>query len=619
MSIAPGTRFGSYEVAALIGVGGMGEVYRAHDPSLKRDVALKVLPEELLTDANRLARLQREAEVLASLSHGNVAHIYGLERSDGRTALVMELVDGVTLAERIGQGRLPPSEALAVATQIAAALEAAHEQGIVHRDLKPANIKLKPDGTVKVLDFGIAKVLDLRAASGPRRQALTAPAMTEVGLVLGTAAYMSPEQARGNPVDKRADIWAFGCVLYEMLTGKPAFLGEDVTTTLARVLERDPDLKLLPAGLAPAVRRTLELCLQKDVKKRLSDIRDVRLALDGELAEPAAPARPLWRRALPVAAALVLIAGAYVAGVVEPAPEPISAVASLPVMRFVITPPATAPLASTGGVDLAISPDGKRLAYLAQKQDGGLALQVRELDGLEARPIPGTEMTYARARESILFNRRQVDRLLVWRSRRDPRERGRRTRAQNARRAGAEFPGRDVDSGRHADLFVGSQVVARCGRAVAERRSLCSPEVPLGEVLVNPQLLPGGRGVLFASIVDGVERIEVLDLDTSERKILIEGGGHPDLCRDGPCGVRARHDADGGAVRCGRARANRRTRGDAAGRPASKPADRRRLHAFGHGHARLCAGRRRGWRCTCARLGRSQRRSRRARGQRGRR
>ena len=201
MAIARGTRFGSYEVAALIGVGGMGEVYRAHDTSLKRDVALKVLPEELLTDANRLARLQREAEFLASLNHANVAHIYGLERSDGRTALVMELIDGITLAERIAQGPLPSSEALDVAMQIAAALEAAHERGIVHRDLKPANIKLKDDGTVKVLDFGIAKALDLRATSGPRRQRSTTPAMTEVGVMLGTAAYMSPEQARGKAVD----------------------------------------------------------------------------------------------------------------------------------------------------------------------------------------------------------------------------------------------------------------------------------------------------------------------------------------------------------------------------------------------------------------------------------
>ena len=222
MAIARGTRFGSYEVAALVGVGGMGEVYRATDLSLKRDVALKVLPEELLTDANRLARLQREAEVLASLNHANVAQIYGLERSEGRTALVMEFIDGDTLAERIAQGPLPSSEALNVAMQIAAALEAAHERGIVHRDLKPANIKLKGEGTVKVLDFGLAKALDLRATSGPPPQDLTAPAMTEAGVVLGTAAYMSPEQARGKPVDKRADIWAFGCVLYEMLTGKAA-------------------------------------------------------------------------------------------------------------------------------------------------------------------------------------------------------------------------------------------------------------------------------------------------------------------------------------------------------------------------------------------------------------
>jgi eukaryotic-like serine/threonine-protein kinase len=528
MSMAPGTRFGSYEVAALVGVGGMGEVYRAHDPSLKRDVALKVLPDELVTDANRLARLQREAEVLASLSHGNVAQIYGLERSGGRMALVMELVDGVTLAERIGQGRLPPSEALAVATQIAAALEAAHEQGIVHRDLKPANIKLKPDGTVKVLDFGIAKALDLRATSGPRPPALTTPAMTEAGLVLGTAAYMSPEQARGKPVDKRADIWAFGCVLYEMLTGKPAFLGDDMTTTLARVLEREPDLKPLPAGLAPAVRRTLELCLQKDVKKRLSDIRDVRLALDGELAEPAAPARPLWRRALPVAAALVagaLIAGAYVAGVVEPAPTPVSAVAPLPVMRFLITPPATAPLASSGGLDLAISPDGKRLAYLAQGQDGELTLQVRELDGLETRPIPGTTMAALGAVNPFFST--------------DGKSIGFSSGARGVIRASVDGVPALKMLDAPAPNFLGATWAADDTLIYSSGRRLWRasaggggtpepllPEGPLGEVLVNPQLLPGGRGVLYASIVDGVDRIEVLDLETRERKTLIEGGGH---------------------------------------------------------------------------------------------
>ena len=477
MSIAPGTRFGSYEIAALIGVGGMGEVYRAHDPSLKRDVALKVLPEELLTDANRLARLQREAEVLASLSHGNVAHIYGLERSDGRTALVMELVDGVTLAERIGHGRLPPSEALAVATQIAAALEAAHEQGIVHRDLKPANIKLKPDGTVKVLDFGIAKVLDLRAASGPGRQALTAPAMTEVGLVLGTAAYMSPEQARGNPVDKRADIWAFGCVLYEMLTGKPAFLGDDVTTTLARVLERDPNLKLLPAALAPAVRRTLELCLQKDVKKRLSDIRDVRLALDGELAEPAAPARPLWRRALPVAAALVagaLIAGAYVAGVVEPAPAADfrGGPAACDALRDYAAGHGAARESSAASTSRSRpTASGSRISRRTRRRRTSRSTCASSMGSRHGR-FRAPRSRSRLGREPILFNRRQVDRLLV--------------RARGVIRASVDgvpalkmldppapnFLGATWARGRHADLFLG---LAGCGalrRAVAGRRSL---------------------------------------------------------------------------------------------------------------------------------------------------
>ncbi len=321
MSELRGTRVGPYEIAALIGVGGMGEVYRATDTNLKRDVALKVLPASLVTDPNRLARLQREAELLAALNHPNVAHIYGLERSDGRTALVMELIEGLTLAERIAQGALPPNEAINVALQIVSALEAAHERGIVHRDLKPQNIKLKADGTVKVLDFGIAKALEARAISGPQPAALTSPSMTEAGVVLGTAAYMSPEQARGKPVDRRTDVWAFGCVLYEMLTGKRAFEGDDMTTTLARVLEREPDMRRLPSGLPPTVRTALELCLQKDPKKRVRDIGDVRLALEGELAH-ATSRRPLWRRTLPIAASVAIgavLAGALVAMLVKAA------------------------------------------------------------------------------------------------------------------------------------------------------------------------------------------------------------------------------------------------------------------------------------------------------------
>ena len=241
MTLSPGTRFGPYEVADEIGAGGMGVVYRATDTNLKRDVAIKVLPESMASDADRIARFDREAKTLAALNHPNIAQIHGLEKADGTTALVLELVEGPTLADRIEKGALPADEALGIAMQIAEALEAAHGQGIVHRDLKPANIKLRPDGTVKVLDFGIAKALEPEnLTSGQQSPMLTTPA-TLAGVILGTAAYMSPEQARGKQVDQRADIWAFGCVLYEMLTGQPAFGGEDIPVTLARVLERDTD------------------------------------------------------------------------------------------------------------------------------------------------------------------------------------------------------------------------------------------------------------------------------------------------------------------------------------------------------------------------------------------
>jgi eukaryotic-like serine/threonine-protein kinase len=237
MPIAAGTRFGAYEVIDALGAGGMGEIYRARDTSLKPDVAIKVLPAALADDAERLARFQREAEVLASLNHPNIAHLYGLERGADRTGLAMELVEGPTLAERLERGPIPIDEALRLASQVADALEAAHARGIVHRDL-PANIKLTPDGTVKVLDFGIAKALDTRAIGGSAPTVLTTPAMTEAGIVLGTAAYMSPEQAKGEPVDERTDVWSYGCVLYEMLTGQPAFLGEDVTSTPGRATTR---------------------------------------------------------------------------------------------------------------------------------------------------------------------------------------------------------------------------------------------------------------------------------------------------------------------------------------------------------------------------------------------
>src|SRR5215471_357810 len=249
MPLIPGTRLGCYELLAAIGAGGMGEVYRARDTRLNRDVALKILPNEFATDTDRLARFKREAQVLASLNHPNIAAIYGLENAEGVHALVLELVEGPTLADRIARGALPIEEALAIARQLADALEAAHEQGVVHRDLKPANIKLRSDGAVKVLDFGLAKALEPGSAGisgdGPAGIAalsptITSPAMTQAGVILGTAAYMSPEQAKGRAADKRSDLWAFGCVVYEMLTGRRAFEGEDVSETLAFVLMADP-------------------------------------------------------------------------------------------------------------------------------------------------------------------------------------------------------------------------------------------------------------------------------------------------------------------------------------------------------------------------------------------
>ena len=273
MSLAPGTRIGPYEVLSMVGAGGMGEVYRARDTSLKRDVALKILPESFATDSERLARFQREAEVLASLNHPNIAAIYGLEHASGVKALVMELVEGDDLAERIALGAIPMDEALPIARQIAEALEAAHERGIIHRDLKPANIKITPAGAVKVLDFGLAKAIGAEGES--RQNSANSPtitsASTQLGVILGTAAYMAPEQAKGTPVDKRADVWAFGCVLFEMISGKRPFEGKSGTDTLVRILEHDPDWSLLPRQTPRAIRVLLERCLRKEQRRRLGD------------------------------------------------------------------------------------------------------------------------------------------------------------------------------------------------------------------------------------------------------------------------------------------------------------------------------------------------------------
>ena len=324
MAIGPGSRVGPYQVTALLGEGGMGKVWRAHHSGLKRDDALKVLPEAVASDPDRLARFQREAQVLASLNHPNIAHIYGLERSDGVEALVMELVEGPTLAERIARGPIPVDDALAVARQIAEALEVAHERGVIHRDLKPANIKLTPDGTVKVLDFGLAKRADATAADPDLSHSptVTVPG-TRDGVILGTAAYMSPEQARAKPVDKRTDIWAFGCVLYEMLTGRPAFPGATVSDTIARILEREPDWQALPAALPERGVELLRHCLAKDLADRRRDMHDIRLEVEQVLrslhsqsarsatlaAAPATRRRHRWVWAAAALAAVAVAAG----------------------------------------------------------------------------------------------------------------------------------------------------------------------------------------------------------------------------------------------------------------------------------------------------------------------
>jgi serine/threonine-protein kinase len=389
VALIPGARLGPYEVVSALGAGGMGEVWRVRDTTLHRDVALKILPAVFAQDPERLARFKREAQVLASLNHPNIAIVHGFEQADGIQALVMELVEGPTLADRISQGPIAGDEALPVARQIADALEAAHEHGIVHRDLKPANISLRLDGTVKVLDFGLAKATQTDPSTGASvsmSPTLTSPAMSQAGIIIGTAAYMSPEQARGKPVDKRTDIWAFGCVLFEMLTGKRVFEGEDVSLTLAEVIKSEPNWSALPADVPPRLKSILKRCLQKDPRQRVRDIGDVRLALDGNLDEaaqfrevPTAP-QPLWRRLAPWAAGVLL--GASVAGAAwmlrpqTPAPT---------IARFSITLPNEQLFTNAGRRLLAISPDGTRFVWVANQQ-----LFMRSMGDPIARPIPGT-------------------------------------------------------------------------------------------------------------------------------------------------------------------------------------------------------------------------------------
>jgi serine/threonine-protein kinase len=399
LALNPGTRLGPFEITAPLGVGGMGEVYRATDTNLKRQVAIKVLPASVASDPERLTRFQREAEVLAALNHPNIAHIHGLEKSDGTIALVMELVEGPTLADRIAKGAIPIDEAVPIAKQIADALEAAHDQGIVHRDLKPANVKVREDGTVKVLDFGLAKALEpagATSASVSISPTITSPAMTQAGVILGTAAYMAPEQARGKAIDKRADIWAFGCVLFEMLTSRRAFAGEDTTDTLAFVITKEPDWSLLPSGTPAAIRKLLTRCLQKDRSRRLRDMGDVRLDLDEATGEadangstssgPTQSPHTLRRRVfIGIGIAIASMAlGAGATAVWRPQTH-------APLQRTTIDLAEHVTYSNvTGFGGIAISPDGTHIAYPAI-ENGKRLLYLRSVDQLESRPIPDTD------------------------------------------------------------------------------------------------------------------------------------------------------------------------------------------------------------------------------------
>ena len=395
MGLAPGTRLGPYEVGAQIGAGGMGEVYRALDTNLKRSVAIKVLPDALASDSERLGRFQREAEILASLNHQNIATLYDLERADGTTALVMELVEGPPLSVRLTLGSIPVGEALLIAKQIALALEAAHEQHIIHRDLKPANVSVSPKGLVKVLDFGLAKALESPAviADPIASPTMTSPAATRAGIILGTAAYMSPEQAKGRTADKRSDVWAFGCVLYEMLTGRAAFAGETVSEVLSEILKSEPDWRWLPPDTPDGIRRLLRRCLQKDPFERLHHIADARLEIDDagrQTGEPGETAAAPGRRGLGLLVALALVtllAGAQTVRLWQAARSGPAA----PQMRLAITtPPSSGTRVPAELQSLAISPDGLKVAFVTVSE-GRSQLWLRQIESETARPLPGTE------------------------------------------------------------------------------------------------------------------------------------------------------------------------------------------------------------------------------------
>ena len=534
MTPGPGTRLSHYRLADKIGEGGMGVVWRAVDTTLDRQVAIKVLPETFSADPERLARFEREAKLLASLNHPNIAAIYGLHQEAGVRFLAMELVDGEDLSQRLQRGALPLRETVRIGIQVAEALVAAHDSGVVHRDLKPANIQITPDGKAKVLDFGLAKALLGDPASGSPRSSLSptvTSAGTLVGAILGTAAYMSPEQARGKQVDRRADVWAFGCVLYEALSGAPPFTGETVSDTIARILERDPDWDRLPAGTPASIRRLLRRCLTKDPARRPGDLTYARLELEeafaGDGASDAPPAMAAaGRRSIALPVLLAALVAALVSGVAVRVLLPMqSGNVSRKIVRTEISPPpGTHLVTSLGSRSVALSRDGDLLAYVAQ-DDRARRLFLRPLDRKEAIPLPGTEWAsspfFSPDGDWIgFFAGNRLKKISVTGSIivdlcEAPSARG----GTWAPDGTIYFPMTQL-SGLHHISANGGQP-----------QEFTVTDTEKGELSHRwPEMLPDGRHLVFTVEVLGnfdLAHIEALDLETGERKLLVKGGTNP--------------------------------------------------------------------------------------------
>ena len=536
MALQVGSRIAHYDVTALIGEGGMGQVYQATDTKLNRQVALKILPEAFAADPDRLARFQREAQVLASLNHPNIAQIHGIEEEEGTRALVLELVEGPTLADRISKGPIPVDEALPIAKQIAEALEAAHEAGVIHRDLKPANIKVREDGTVKVLDFGLAKALDPNPTGDPSQSPTLTAAATQMGVIMGTAAYMSPEQASGSPVDKRADIWSFGVVLFEMLTGQRIFAGETVSHVLGAVLQVEPTWDALPTTTPQPLRRLLRRCLEKGQKRRLRDVGEAVAHLEEAAApssvEPSvvpavAPRTGGWRRAVPFVGALIvtsLLTGLAVWIVMQPEPPRIA--------RFAISPDdAPSLFIAQTSPDVAISPDGEHIAYLTGSVGlGAERLHVRPLDQLESETLVAegelNSPFFAPDGESVGFYDRSVQPPVLKRVSVLGGPPATICELQGDLR-GASWGADGTIVFASAELASGVWSVAAVG---GEPEQLTTPDTSAGEVdHYWPEVLPGGEAVLFSVLRTSVEdsEIAVLSLTTGEQKAVIRGGAFP--------------------------------------------------------------------------------------------